>query len=101
MFSRTTSLTRFKSNPIPTLDIKDRIKWKFTSHGDFFVKTVTWPNNNNITHHPKAYFLNSIWQLNLIPKIGIFTWKLVGHTLLTRQSARIIGVNIDGDCPFC
>lgn len=45
------------------------LNWKFTSHGQFSVKSVTWANNNNKASHPKAHFLNNIWLLNLIPKI--------------------------------
>lgn len=40
--------------PTPISGIKDKIKEKFKSHGEFSVKSVTWANNDKITTHQKA-----------------------------------------------
>lgn len=39
---------------VPISDIKDRIEWQFTSHGELFVKSPTWLNNINVLPHPNA-----------------------------------------------
>lgn len=46
----------------------DKMVWKFTHDGSFFVKTATWTNNNSLRPHQNAKFSNSIWKLNLVQK---------------------------------
>lgn len=43
---------------IPSTNVKDKLTWKFTSHGEYSVKTTTWTNNDLIHPYPKAEFIN-------------------------------------------
>lgn len=49
---------------------------------------------------PKEKFINSIWKLNLIPKVKFFAWKLIHNILLTGDRLRQFGINITCDYPF-
>lgn len=53
-------INKIKAIPIFISDIEDRIKWKFTSNGQFSLKSITWANNNNNVPLPRAYCLNNI-----------------------------------------
>lgn len=47
------SIQKIQKIPIPINDIEDRIAWKFTSDGDFSVKTAAWANNESSRPHQK------------------------------------------------
>lgn len=64
----------------------------------FSIKSVTWANNGKAIPHPRTHFLNRFWQLNLIPKINIFSWKQVHQLLLTTYKMRKTGLH--NDCFF-
>lgn len=74
---------------------------KFITAGEFSVKSITWVNNLQIQYHPKAKILNTIWRLNLLPRIKLFTWKLIRKKLSTRLELKNIGLNVNGECSFC
>lgn len=59
--------------------------WKYTSDGNFSVKTATWANNDKVASNPRAKLLNSIWKLRLPPKLKLFAWKLVRGKIPTRN----------------
>lgn len=92
-------INKIKSIPIPIFYIKENIKWKFTSHGGFSVKSATWGNSNMITPHPKAAFLKYL-TIKSYSKYQIFCWKLTCQKLLIRDKLRKIGLSINGDCPL-
>lgn len=85
--------------PILVCHIEDKMFWEFTCDDSFLIKT-TWANNDSIKPHPKAKFINSIWRLNLIPKIKIFARKLIRNILPTRDRLIRFGININCDSPF-
>lgn len=45
-------MIRNTPSPITITDYK--MYWKFTSIGQFSIKSATWPNNTTIEAHPKA-----------------------------------------------
>lgn len=51
----------------------------------FFVKAATWANNTQIPLCAKAKTLNTIWQLNLSPRIKMFVWKLIRRKRNTEE----------------
>lgn len=81
--------------------IDDKLIWKFIPDGDFLVKTATWANNNTVPPLPKAKLLNSLWKLNLRPNLQLFDWKFLREILHTGNKIKRLGINIDGNCPFC
>lgn len=46
--------------PILITNVKDRLTWTLTTHGQYSVK-LDWANNDSIRRHPKAKFISSIW----------------------------------------
>lgn len=64
------------------LNIEDKIAWKSTSNG-LFSETATLANNDLIRPNPRAKFVNSIWRLNLVPKVKLFYWKVIREILPT------------------
>lgn len=48
---------RIKAIPIPISNVVDKLMWKFTTDGNFSVKTATWAINDIIKPHLKLKFL--------------------------------------------
>lgn len=86
---------------IPTLDIPDKITWKFMQDGNFILKSITWANNDNISPHHRAKLLHGIWKLNLLPKMKIFAWRLIIENLPTRVIIGRHKEDIDENSHFC
>lgn len=65
-------IDKIKKITIPNTDAKDKLTWKFTTHGEYSVKKATWGNNDSVCPNLKATIINSIWKLNLISKLETF-----------------------------
>lgn len=57
----------------PVNNIQDKFIWKCTTSEIFLFKTVIEANNDLIPSNPSAKLLNSIWKLQIIPKINLFS----------------------------
>lgn len=68
----------------PIKEVEDRLTWKFTGHGEYTVKTVTWTNNDFIHPHRKAKFIKCL-KVKLTVKLKIFAWKLIRNILLIKK----------------
>lgn len=71
-----------------------------SSDGELLVKTAAWANNNIVSSHPKANKPNSLWILNLRPKLQLFARELIQEILPKRSRIRSLGISIDGNCRF-
>lgn len=88
-------------NNIPILLIILKIKFARTPYSFFlFLKSTTWANITNIEPPPKANFINSLWHLNMRPKLQLFTWKVVRNMLPTRGKHTKLRMSISRDCPL-
>lgn len=94
-------ITKSENIPIPVMDVRDKIIWKYNTDGSFTIKTATWANNDRIPLHSKAKLLNHIQKLKTVPKIKLFLWKLIRVKLPTRGYLNGIGLDINADCHFC
>lgn len=46
-------------------------------------------NNSSIRTHPRAELINSIWRLNLSPRLNLVAWKFIGNMPLNGISLDI------------
>lgn len=82
-------------------NIQDKIIWKLTSDGFFFLLKLLFGQIMIKFPHPTAKLLIHIWKLNLIPKVKLFAWELIRGKITIRGYLRNVGIDVDGDCPFC
>lgn len=48
---------------MPTLDILEKMTWKFTPDGNFSLESSTWAKNDNISPHRRAKLLSVVGNL--------------------------------------
>ncbi|KAF7818736.1 reverse transcriptase [Senna tora] len=85
----------------------DSISWKFTSSGEFSLKTAYALACSSIdpilneTNNVHALDLRWIWKLQCYPKMKMFIWQCIRKALPLKTSICARGVVINIVCPLC
>ncbi|XP_026410781.1 uncharacterized protein LOC113306006 [Papaver somniferum] len=63
------------------LCLHDRIRWKSTISGNLTTKSVYNFLTNVTIDKDEASFCKQIWNLNILPKVNMFCWKVVSNAI--------------------
>ncbi|XP_026378428.1 uncharacterized protein LOC113272850 [Papaver somniferum] len=63
------------------LCLHDRIRWKSTISGNLTTKSVYNFLTNLTIDKDEERFWKQIWNLNILPKVNMFCWKVVSNAL--------------------
>lgn len=87
----------------PHKDKRDRIRWKHHISGAFSAKNVYnyLINQNNNDEEDIIFPWKNLWNLQAIPRIRLFIWKLVQKALPTNSRLAAHNSEISAECPLC
>ncbi|RHN55891.1 putative RNA-directed DNA polymerase [Medicago truncatula] len=92
------------SMPLFPRTATDQRIWKATANGSYTVKSAYRLCSDLITAiNPiqHDYRWNSIWNLQIPPRVRAFLWRLAQHCLPTRANLLTRGIPCDDSCIFC
>ena len=89
-----------KATPIPFTDnLKDRLAWKYSAKRDFDLKSAYMLATNSMRDAP--FKIKWIWKLKTLPRIQVFVWKCMHHSLGFNQCLLAKGLQVEAYCPRC
>ncbi|KAH1056918.1 hypothetical protein J1N35_034983 [Gossypium stocksii] len=87
---------------IPHNDIKDSLTWIQNPHGFYTSKSAySWLSLKRIDFGPYRIFRRIIWNLKMLPKIKVFSWRIVHDILPTYDNIARIRQNFSTTSPRC
>lgn len=93
-------IRELKATPIPlSARLEDRLVWKCSPKGAFDLRSAYILASEPMWVIP---FKGSwIWKLKILPRIQVFEWKCMHHSIGVRHCLRARGMQIEANCPRC
>lgn len=97
--------------PISSTNISDRIIWHYESKGNYTVKSgyrlaTKWLNQSahettSSSSFPRYEFWKQVWNIEVMPKIKTFWWRVCSNALATRENLFKRNCSTSSLCQIC
>ncbi|XP_026444130.1 uncharacterized protein LOC113344348 [Papaver somniferum] len=81
--------------------LKDQIMWAHMKDGSSTIKFAYRVYQNEVSNGEEALFRKKVWNLNCLPKIKFFMWKIFAHMLPVNALLKNYNPAIDESCHLC
>lgn len=72
--------------PLPPKISQDKMVWGFSGNGAFSVKSASDIQSQHAPSHSRSKLLQIIRNLNIPPKVRVFSWQLIRNRLRTKDN---------------
>ncbi|KAJ1390181.1 Ribonuclease H-like superfamily [Sesbania bispinosa] len=95
-------IAKIHIKPPAIADGPDYLAWKFSSNGEFTIKTAyEFLTENSSAKYPVDDIFKTIWSWQGPPRVSTFVWKVVHGKLLTNYERFKRGMTSNNLCPRC